>query len=75
VFSHDRRWHDESASIAAIRTHRIGCFYLWGAQMPTWDKLRGFTRGYDHIRQATDVVRPFIFYLNQFGALTRVPIP
>ena len=28
VFSHDRKFHDESPSIEAIKQHRVACFYL-----------------------------------------------
>jgi PIN like domain len=38
VISHDAKWHREEGPLMAIQQHRISCFYLWGAQMPMWNK-------------------------------------
>jgi hypothetical protein len=66
VFSHDRKFHKELPAIAAIKQHRIGCFYLWGAQMPIWDKLVCFARGSAMIRKtAAQVKKPFISLVSQ----------
>jgi PIN like domain len=76
VFSHDRKFHDDSPSIAAIKQHKIGCFYLWGSNSETWDKLRHFTHSYDRI---ADIVakkpRPFIFHVAYNCHMKEVTIP
>jgi hypothetical protein len=76
VFSHDRKFHDESPSVAAIKQHNIGCFYLWGAQAETWEKMRYFIRRYDSINAlVSSAKRPFIYHIGLRGKLKRVPIP
>jgi hypothetical protein len=76
VFSHDRKWHVEAPNIEAIKQHRIGCFYLWGANASTWEKLKCFMRGYDRIAGIADASsRPFIYELDHNGRLTQVTIP
>jgi len=76
VLSHDRKWHDESPNIAAIKQYNIGCFYLWGASATTWDKLKCFMRGYDKIAEVAAVApRPFIYHLNYNNRLMPVQIP
>ncbi|MBV9052257.1 MAG: hypothetical protein JO196_07640 [Hyphomicrobiales bacterium] len=76
VFSHDRKFHNESAASEAIRQHRIGCFYLWGANAETWDKLKVFLRAADGImRLAESEMRPFIFQVAHNARISRVPLP
>lgn len=76
VFSHDRRFHDQSPAVAAIKQHNIGCFYLWGANADTWNKLSCFVRGYSRIEEvARGTPRPFIFEVAHNCRLKRVPIP
>jgi hypothetical protein len=76
AFSHDRKFHHEIAACAAIKQHNIGCFYLWGANAGTWDKLRCFVRAYDRIvAVAKTTPKPFIFNVAHNGRLTQVPIP
>jgi hypothetical protein len=76
VLSHDRKWHDETPCIAAIKQHKIGCFYLWGANVSTWLKLSHFMRSSGRIANAVQFApRPFIFHVAFNGVLSRVPIP
>jgi hypothetical protein len=76
VFSHDRKFHDLTVEIAAIKQHQVGCFYLWGAQLPTWDKLQCFVRGYNRIATlAAATPKPFIFHLGFSNRITKVAIP
>lgn len=76
VFSHDRKFHEELAAISAIKQHSIGCFYLWGAEITAWEKLRFFVRVADRIAvTAKATSKPFIFHVAQRGKITRVDIP
>jgi hypothetical protein len=76
VLSHDRKWHNESPNVAAIKQHNIACFYLWGASAPIWEKLRCFVSGYDRIVAAIEsTARPFIFDITRNGRLAGVSIP
>lgn len=75
VFSHDRRFHDQAPCVAAMKQHNIGCFYIWGSQAETWEKLRCFVRRYDRIEQIVRTTKtPFIYNVGLRGQLTRVPI-
>ena len=40
LIGHDSRHHQEDSEVAAIKQHRIGCFYLWGAEALRWEKMR-----------------------------------
>ena len=76
VFSHDRKFHQIEAECAAIKQHKIGCFYLWGNNAPTWDKLRCFMRAQDQIIEIIKTTeRPFVFEIRQNGKLERVDLP
>jgi hypothetical protein len=52
AFSQDRRFHTEEASITAIKQHKVGCFYLPGANSNTWSKLYMFLRASDRLMAA-----------------------
>jgi hypothetical protein len=76
VFSHDRKFHAILPEIAAIKQHKIGCFYLWGASMPLWDKVHCFMRAYIAIKErAESAPRPFIYEVLGNGQLKQIPIP
>jgi hypothetical protein len=75
VFSHDRKWHNEDAAIAAIKQHKIGCFYLWGASVPTWDKYVCLARAYKRIEQRLKTPKPFIFRVTHNYGIHQLKIP
>lgn len=76
VFSHDRRFHDQSPCVAAMKQHNIGCFYLWGSNAETWEKLRCFVRSYDRVSELiTSTKRPFIYQVGLHCRFKSVPIP
>jgi hypothetical protein len=39
---------------------RFGCFYLWGAQVPTWEKYICLARAYHRIVERLGGSRSFI---------------
>lgn len=76
VFSHDRKFHLEEAERYAIRQFGVACFYLWGSNASTFEKMRSFCRGYDRIVEAaTNTARPFIFDVQRDGRLVPIKIP
>ena len=76
IFSHDRKFHSLLPEISAIKQHKAGCFYLPGANSPTWDKLGYFVRASDRITElAQTTATPFIFNVAGNGRITRVSIP
>lgn len=75
VFSHDRRFHNEFAAASAIRFHKIGCFYLYGANSNTWSKLYMFMRAHERIidlAKATE--RPYVFHLNALNRIEKLEL-
>jgi hypothetical protein len=59
-----------------MKQHKIGCFYLWGGEAETWEKLRCFVRRYDRIREIVDgTARPFIYHVGLRGQIQKVPMP
>jgi hypothetical protein len=76
VFSHDRKFHRIEAESTAIKQHKVGCFYLWGANNETWDKLCCFMGGYDGIAQRIALLpKPFIFNVERSCRIRHVKIP
>ena len=71
-----RRFHSEAASVAAIQTHKIGCFYLPGANLTTWDKLCLFVRAHDRIVSLAEATtRPFVFHLTPTNKIVQIELP
>lgn len=76
VVTQDWNLHTKQNELFALKQHKIGCFYLWGAEATKWEIMRCFARAYDHIIEAgTSTPKPFIYRVNQRGKLTVVPIP
>ena len=76
LIGHDSRHHREESELSAIKQHRIGCFYLWGAEASRWEKVRCFLRAYENILEAVArTPRPFIYRVTEKGRLTSVTIP
>ncbi len=73
VCSHDAKWQTESAALKAIQQHRIGCFYLHGANSIGFFKLKSLAHNYDKMMLACrDVQRPFIFRVTPANRLKRI---
>jgi hypothetical protein len=75
VFSHDKKWHGESPAIAAIKDHKVGCFYLWGASVPTWDKYVCLAIAYRRIKDRLRTPKPFIYRVTYNYRVDPVRIP
>lgn len=73
VIGHDRKFHEIDVELQAIHHHRLGVFYLWGANAKKWDKMRLFAKVYDKI---TAVIRseprPFIYRVYKSGAFKKI---
>lgn len=73
VCSHDAKWHSEAAPLKAIQQHKIGCFYLHGASLPAFYKLKSFARNYEKIEAVIKSERaPFIYRVTQQNRLRRI---
>lgn len=76
VFSHDRKFHNEQPAIEAIKQHKIGCFYLPGANSDTWTKLYMFMRAHHRIMELSESTeKPFVFHLTALNKIEQVRIP
>jgi hypothetical protein len=76
IFSHDRKFHVRMPEIAAIKQYKAGCFYLPGANWPTWDKARHFMRFCDGLTERIEVtIKPFIYSVAATGKFTQISIP
>lgn len=71
----DYRHHLMDLEREAIRTHRVGVFYLWGADASQWEQLRVLARAWSRIEAMTATAPPpFIYRIEKSGRLVRVPI-
>lgn len=76
VIGQDYSFHKRDPELAAIRTHEVGVFYLWGSESTKWECLRAFAKGYDNIvRVAATVDRPFVYRVHKHGGIQEVPLP
>ena len=76
IFSHDRKFHTLLPEAAAIKQYNAGCFYLPGANSPTWDKLHYFMRAYEGIkRRVSNSKKPFIFEIGYNNRFQQKKIP
>lgn len=76
VFSHDQKFHLLPSELSAIKQHKVGCFYLWGANSGPWDKAKSFARAYEKIlKAALESKKPFIYKVTKSGVLQKVRIP
>lgn len=66
VLSHDAKFHKLPAELEAVKQHKISCFYLWGAQMPTWYKIAHLSAVFPKISKIVNSERrPYIYRTNQ----------
>ncbi len=76
LVGHDSHHHLVAPELDAIRQYGIGCFYLWGAEARTWDKMVCFARAYNRMVDAIrNTPRPFIYRIYKTGRLTAVTLP
>lgn len=73
VCSHDKKWQDESLAIEAIRQHRIGCFYLYGARSKHFFKLGSLAHNFHKLKNIIGRERkPFIYSISERNRLKRI---
>jgi len=73
VIGQDHNFHNNSPELEAIRQHRVGVFYLWGAEEPKWEVMRCFAAGFDKIvHRASVTERPFAFKVQRHGGVTEL---
>lgn len=76
AFSHDQKFHTVTAEAMAIRQHNVGCFYLPGASVQTFDKLLFFFKAYSRIASLAAVsTKPFLYHVMPTGRVQQVRLP
>ena len=70
----DYRHHLVDVERDAIRAHRVGVFYLWGANASQWEQLRVLARAWDRIEAASRGPAPFIYRIGKSGRLEAVAV-
>jgi len=76
VFSHDQKFHSLTVEAAAVRQFGIGCFYLYGANSPIWDKLQYFVRAYPKIDKIIRTeTKPYIYDIGSNGRIRQIGVP
>lgn len=72
VISHDKRFHENSAAIEAVRQHGGRVFYLDGGSSVKWDKLRRFAACYKRIKNIIDEQKaPYIYHITYNDRIVR----
>ena len=76
VITQDWHLHTKQNELFAIKQHKIGCFYMWGARNTKWEVIRCFFRAYNRIiAAASSTQKPFIYSVTKTGLLSTVEIP
>jgi hypothetical protein len=75
VFSHDQKFHTITSEAMAIKQHNVGCFYLPGASVQTFDKLQFFFKAYARITTLAREKKPFLYRVMPSGKINRVTLP
>ena len=70
----DYRHHLVAVERDAIRAHRVGVFYLWGANASQWEQLRVLAKAWDRIEAACREPAPFIYRIRKDGRLEAVAV-
>ncbi len=74
--SQDRKWHAIEAEAAAIKQHRMRCFYLPCASEHRWVSLCSFVRRHEKMMElASTTPAPFIYEMKGNGRFYEVKIP
>jgi len=73
VCSHDKKWQGESLAVEAIIQHKIGCFYLYGANSKHFFKLGSLAYNYHKIAKVLGrEKRPFIYSIDKRNHLRKL---
>jgi hypothetical protein len=73
VCSHDAKWHAEGAATLAIEQHKIGCFYLYGANSLGFFKLKSLAHNYDKMLAVCKTEKgPFIYRISPANRLKKL---
>jgi hypothetical protein len=73
VCSHDKKWQEESPAVEAIKQHKIGCFYLYGANSLNFFKVGSLSYNFLKVQHILGSQRrPFIYLIDKRNRLRQV---
>ncbi|WP_176342572.1 PIN-like domain-containing protein [Oceanibaculum nanhaiense] len=73
AFTHDSKFQHLEVEALAIKQHKVAGFAIWGAQMPTWDKVCLFVRGYPKMMEIIKSEKPpYLYRLRSNARLEKV---
>jgi hypothetical protein len=73
VCSHDKKWQDESLAVEAIKQHKIGCFFLYGANSLNFFKVGSLAYNFSKVQGILGRERrPFIYTIDKRNRLRRL---
>lgn len=73
LLTHDKRFHQDSMAVAAVKQFKAACFYLDGGSYPGWDKHILFGRRFTRVKQiVSSTRRPFIYRIHHRGEVRRI---
>lgn len=73
VCSHDKKWQAESPAVEAIKQHKIGCFYLYGARSLNFFKVGSLAHNFRKVQDKLGKERrPFIYLIDQRNQLRKM---
>lgn len=73
VCSHDKKWQSESLAVEAIKQHKIGCFYLYGANSKHFFKVGSLAYNFHKLQSILGKQkRPFIYAISPRNRLRQV---
>ena len=76
VIGQDYSYHKNQSELYAIRTYKVGVFYLWGANAIQWEQFRVLARAWDRICEASaNTPRPFAYRVTKDGRLVKLLLP
>jgi len=75
VITQDRKLHRSPTQLAAMKAHRVGCFYLSCANDTKWRTFLLLAKALEELlRMAAETPRPFAFSVHRDGKVARVSL-
>jgi hypothetical protein len=73
ALSHDANWQVEAAALKAFQQHKVGCFYLRGACLPSFYKFKSLAHNFDKsMNVCTSERLPCIYPVTSANELRKV---
>ena len=75
VVTQDYRFHKVGVTLEAVRQHRAGVFYLWGANAPVWETARVLLWALPRmIERVQDSSPPYVYRVQKSTSIRTVAL-